>query len=346
MAEEAKPKKKVKASSIVDAVLGVLVVVLLCLEINLVVTQRRDGIPSLFGTTFMRVLTGSMDGPDTSELYLTREGDVESGRVTGVYETVDEAKKASGADETYFVLEKKGPHKLSTGTGAVLTKISFDEVEAGDVVTFLYDIKVGGTDYGNYPVSHRVIEIGEENGQKTLYCYGDAYPSHGIGYSSTNSSYEGVQHIHESEFLGVVTSSNDFLGWCLGVAQSPYFLPVAIFVPLGVMGIVSVIEMIVASNKARKEEDQKVKEMVAAMGVDPHDEKAYDAAYELCSTKLEIKEEMEAEKAKQKEKYQEEYEKEKKRLKKDKAFQQEKEKEKERLRKEMAKEKKQEGEGK
>ena len=65
--EEQKKKKKI-ASKIVDVVLGALIILILGLQIDMFITKNNNfGIPSLFGYSFMEVLTDSMEGenPDS-----------------------------------------------------------------------------------------------------------------------------------------------------------------------------------------------------------------------------------------------------------------------------------------
>ena len=65
--EETKKKKKL-GSKIVDIILGALIVLILGLQIDMFITKSNNyGIPSLFGYSFMEVLTDSMEGdnPDS-----------------------------------------------------------------------------------------------------------------------------------------------------------------------------------------------------------------------------------------------------------------------------------------
>ena len=302
-------QKKIKVSTIVDGVLIVLGLALLALEVSLMISKQKDGMPSLFGKTFMNVLTGSMDGPDTSVFYLTRAGDSASGRVTGVYYTQEEAEEASGEDKTYFVLEKKGPTMLGVGTAAILERKDFSEVEVGDIVTFYYDIPAGGTVYQNQLVSHRVIEIIDD----VLYCYGDAYPNpsneagHKIPYESSSSSYEGVQRIAKDKYVGVVTSKSDFVGWILQVTSQQWFVPVVVGVPLLTMGAFSLFEGLKKSHDAKKEENARIQALVDKTGVKKEDGAAYEREWEKASIKVAIQMEMEEEKEKQKEIYRKQF---------------------------------------
>ena len=307
MAEE--KKGKIKVSTVVDGVLIVAGLALLALEISLMVSKQKDGMPSLFGKTFMNVLTGSMDGPDTDVFYLTRAGDDASGRVTGVYYTQEEAEEASGEDKTYFTLKKNGPTMLGVGTAAILERKDFSKVEVGDIVTFYYDIPAGGVTYQNQLVSHRVIEIIDE----VLYCYGDAYPNpsndagHTIPYESSSSSYEGVQKISKDKYVGVVTAKNDFLGWVLQVTSQQWFVPVVVGVPLLTMGAFSLAEGLKKSRAARKEENARIQALVDKTGVKKEDGAAYEREWEKASIKVAIQMEMEEEKEKQKEIYRKQF---------------------------------------
>ncbi len=304
-----KKGKRVKVSTIVDGVLIAAGALLLALEVSLMVSKQKDGMPSLFGKTFLHVETGSMAGPDTPAFYLTRAGDKEDGRVTGVYYTQEEAEEASGEDKTYFTLKKNGPSMLSVGTAAILERKDFSEVTPGDAVTFYYDIEAGGVIYKNQLVTHRVIEIIDD----VLYCYGDAYPDpnndagHSIAYDSASSSYRGVQRIGKDKYVGTVTSKNDFVGWVLGVTSQQWFVPVVVGVPLLTMGGFSLYEGLKKSKEARKEENRRIQELVDKTGVKKEDGATYEREWEKASIKVAIQMEMEEEKEKQKEIYRKQF---------------------------------------
>lgn len=298
-------KKRFKVSTLVDVLLLGSCLFLLFAEISLVVSQKKDGIPSLFGKTFMRVLTGSMDGPDEPALFLTRAGDKENGRVNGVYYSAEEAKEHAEDKKTYFVLQKKGPYMLGVDTAAILEKRDFASVEVGDTVTFYYDIVENGLEYKNQLVSHRVIEkIGDY-----LYCYGDAYPKRGINYDATSPNYAGVQKISKDELVGVITAKSDFLGWFMVLSSSQWFVPVIVGVPLLTMGAFTLGENLKKIRDEKKEVKRRVEALVSASGVDRSDEAAYEREVEKATIKVEIQMEMEEEKEKQKAIYKKQFEK-------------------------------------
>lgn len=306
-------KKKIKASSIVDGVLLVLAGALLALELGFVISSKKDGMPSLFGKTFMRVLTGSMDGPDAPNLYLTRVGDLDSGRVDGVYYTVEDLERERGEGKAYFTLEKKGPWMLGVDTAAILERKSFEEVQVGDIVTFYFDIPTTQGTMKDQLVSHRVIEIVDS----VLYCYGDAYPKENYPYSSSSSDYQGVQRISKDDYVGVITSKSDFLGGVMVMTSSSWFVPVVVGVPLLGIATSSLINTFKERKRVKAEEDRRIEEILASSGISPEDELAYQREREKAEIKVQIQMEMEEEKEKQKAIFRKQFEKEKEKAKKE-----------------------------
>ena len=134
MSEKKSEKKKSPWGKIVDAILVLFILLLIGLEVDIMITTKRDKIPSLFGTSFMRVLTDSMDGGSSTSLHCTKN--TSTTRVTGVYHTEEEAKEKLKDGEEYYVIKKNGPAELHVGTGITINKISFDSVNVGDVITF------------------------------------------------------------------------------------------------------------------------------------------------------------------------------------------------------------------
>ena len=294
MSEKEKEKRKSRWGKIVDAVLVVFIVLLFGLEIDIMVTTKRDKIPSLFGVSFMRVLTDSMDGPTSSKLYCTKNS---SERVNGVYHSEEEAKANLDEGETYFVLDKQGPTSLHVGTGITINKISFDEVKVGDVITFWGQIEALE---GKQPISHRVIEKIEST--RTLYCFGDnnepTYNKIQYHYSYDSSAWNEVK---EEDIIGRVDRASDFFGGVLGVIQSTWFVPIAVLVPLSVIAAISAIDIAKEYKAEKDKEEAYIASEVAASGVDPNDERALTIVREKARYRYELREEMEKEKEKQKE---------------------------------------------
>ncbi len=288
-----KKRKKNKIGVIIDWILGVFIVVLIALEINIVITARQNaGIPSLFGNSFMEVLTNSMDGPESSLIYTTHYEDKEDARVDAVYQSKEEVPEG----RTVFTLEKKGPNFLHVGTGILIKKVSYADVRVGDIITFLDEIE--GFE-GVYPISHRVIEKIEST--KTLYCFGDNNePEYGgikrhYAYNASNWN-----EVKEADILGRVSWNSDAFGAVLGVVQKPFFVPVAVLTPLGIIAAISAVDIIKDYRAAKKKEEAEIAALASEYGADPNDPKATEIAFEKARIRYEMKLELEAEIEKEK----------------------------------------------
>ena len=83
------------------------------------------------------------------------------------------------------------------------------------------------------------------------------------------------------------------------------------------IGVSSLVDVFKERKKVKAEEDRRIQALVAASGVSPEDELAYQREVEKASIKVEIQMEMEQEKAKQMEIYRKQFEKAKKQALKD-----------------------------
>ena len=350
---EEEPKRKRIGSMVADALLGVLVIALLALQIDIIVTSRQNhGVPSIFGYSFMKILTDSMDGPEDDRLLLTYKKDMPSAASKEVdplketrkvqevfplnYEHLEEAK----AEFDYGYLIKNGPLFLHVDTGIVIQKVDFKEIMPGDVITFLYDINIGGAVYNDEPTSHRVIEINHEAG--TLSCFGDNNMPYGGSRMAYYSDPSQRNDIVKADVLGKVISASDGLGSVLGITQNTWFLPVMILIPLLLIGGISAFDAIKKGHLERKKEKDELAAAIAAAGIDANDEVAVETFTTRYLAKREIQMELEIEKEKQKEIFRQAFEEEKKKLKaqggEEDPFEKIKREEKQRLRAELKKE--------
>lgn len=315
-------------SRIADWVLGVLVVLLLFLQIDIIITSRRNyGIPQLFGKSFMQILTNSMDGPEDDYLVLTYQKPVygvksekvdpltETRPVLEVYPPEHEGLEEILKNFDYGYLIKRGPKFLHVDTGIIIQTIEFKDIVPGDVITFVDDISINGQVFYNQPTSHRVIEIDYE--KETLSCFGDnnmPYDGSRVAYYSDPTQRNDIT---KKDILGLVIYSNDGLGALLGAVQSTWFLPVMIITPLGIIGILSAVEAIHKGHQERKKEKMELAAAIEAAGIDKNDEVAMEVFVTRYQAKREMQQELEKEKERQKEIFREAYEAEKKRLRKE-----------------------------
>ena len=224
MSEKKSEKKKSPWGKIVDAILVLFILLLIGLEVDIMITTKRDKIPSLFGTSFMRVLTDSMDGGSSTSLHCTKN--TSTTRVTGVYHTEEEAKEKLKDGEEYYVIKKNGPAELHVGTGITINKISFDSVSVGDVITF------NPSSDGDAYLTHRVVEKLPDYQGSGVTCFktkGDANDS------------EDTFLIDEERVVGVVTFKIPLMGYVVRFVQMRWYFIVPIialiFVFFKLMGI-------------------------------------------------------------------------------------------------------------
>ena len=322
--EAPKPGKKLW-SKIMDWVLGVLVVLLLALQIDIIITSRRNyGVPQLFGYSFMQILTNSMDGPEDDSLLLTYQKPVygvpsvevdpltEPRKVLEVYPLNHADIDTIKTNFDYGYLKKRGPKFLHVDTGIIIRHIEWEDVMPGDVLTFVTDITINGQVYRAQPTSHRVIEINREKG--TLSCFGDnnmPYDGSRVAFYSDDTQRN---DIGKEAIIGEVIANNDALGAMLGAVQSTWFLPVMIMIPLGIIGISSAVDAILKGHRERKAEKLALEAAIDAAGIDRNDEVALERFVTRYQAKRDMQLELEKEKARQKEIFRQVYEEEKKRL--------------------------------
>ena len=322
MSETKEEKKKGGvAGKIVDGFLGVFVVLLILLEADILITRRKNhGVPSLFGNSFMEVLTDSMAG-DTLEYRAIADS---SGKpilssAGALPEEDDEdaddklyvGHKIKGSDGEYlkneegeyvYAIAKRGPRSIAVGDGITVKKVPFSSVQVGDTVTF--DGSVMGM---SAAISHRVIEKIDSNGDgvyDTLKCFGDnagssSFYAHRVFYNDSSA----VNVVKESQVVGVVSSKSKSLGGLIRVMLSAWFVPLMVLLPLAVIAGMSVYDAVKAFRLDKKKREAFIQAEISASGVDPKDEAAYEKAKAKAAYKYDIQQEMEEKKAEQKKIY-------------------------------------------
>ena len=119
-----------------------------------------------------------------------------------------------GGDDAYIVTSGSMQPTIGPGDVVVTKDVSPDEIERGDVVTFNAD---SNTDRGY--VTHRVVELREENGEQYFKTKGDANDDPDPGYVPASAAH-GVQHLHIP-----------YLGYLLLFARSTLGLVALIILP-------------------------------------------------------------------------------------------------------------------
>ena len=119
-----------------------------------------------------------------------------------------------GGDDAYIVTSGSMQPAIGPGDVVVTKDVSPDEIESGDVVTFNVD---SNTDRGY--ITHRVVEIREENGERYFKTKGDANEDPDPGYVPASAAH-GAQHLHIP-----------YLGYLLLFARSTLGLVALVILP-------------------------------------------------------------------------------------------------------------------
>jgi PKD repeat protein len=136
-------------SHLIDGVMGFFIVGLFGLQITMMISEKNNyGVPSLFGYSFMQVLTDSMAKPNGQTTDTTYEDLTDS-------------------DGKAITVTKLGPLSLDQYTGIIIEKADPSSIKVGEVITFYSDVLEA-------PVTHRVIEIKKDTDNTyVFYTFGD-----------------------------------------------------------------------------------------------------------------------------------------------------------------------------
>jgi hypothetical protein len=278
-------------SHLIDGVMGFFIVGLFSLQITMMISEKNNyGVPSLFGYSFMQVLTDSMAKPNSQTVDTTYEDLTDS-------------------DGNAITVTKLGPLSLDQYTGIIIEKADASSIQVGEVITFYSDILKA-------PVTHRVIEIKKDTDNSyVFYTFGDNPESLTCETWVTNKvacTYPANRDtVAEKYLIGRVIWHSDAFGALMGVVQSSWFVPLAVLLPITVIATMSAIDLVKQAKAEAKAENDAVAAEFAASGTDPKDEKAVVAFEEKARYKYELTEEIKAEADKEKEKIAKEMAKEK-----------------------------------
>lgn len=285
-------KKKV-VSTIVDGLLGAIVLFLAYCQVSMMVSMNRPenhGVPSVFGRSVLYVVTDSM-ATDKAE-NRSQEVIEEEERVTKTYTYTD----ANGIEQT---ANRYQIGHIEAGEGAVIKKEDPSLIRVGDIITFYYS-SLNALD------THRVMEIdlpsSANQNQYVFHTRGDNLHSQ---FGQWDPSYRDGA-IYASEVVGTVVSHSKALGNVLKLVSpavpngyAVWFVPLMVFIPLGSIATFTVIDTLKKAKKEEKEEEEEIKAAMEKAGVDPLDEAQRIKFIEKESYKIELRKQKE--KAKQEE---------------------------------------------
>lgn len=237
-----KPIQVVK--SVVSWVFGIFICLILVLEISTVITSSSNhNVPQLFGYSFLRVLTDSMETSDKTRTINVGDG---------------------------IIIQKVDLKDLKVDSG---TKDNWNL--DGDVITFEAEISLNGQKYLT-SITHRVMEIDydQTTGEPTtIYCMGDNV--HAQTCPVSGCDYEANRNVVKpSAVIGKVIYVSSFIGAIIYGMSSGWFFLICVGIPLLIIIIWSVLDIIKAAKykeapdylqtSANNEVKQKYKDIMKA----------------------------------------------------------------------------------
>jgi hypothetical protein len=247
---------------IAGVILGVFIAFLLFCQISMMTSSSKNyGVPTLFGYSFLRVATDSMQGE--------KEDSLNQG--TGIIIKKQAPSEVKVGDVITF-LDLKTTSTVVPTRAVVTHRVMAITVNEDATRTFYC--------FGDNPTS--------------------TYWSNGQEASMTFTYPETANIVEEKYYIGTVVSHSDAFGGFLSVSLQPWFVPVMVLVPLSIIAILSGADMIKEGRAEAKEEEAAVATELAKAGIDPADEGAVLLFREKTRYKLELKKAMEKEKEKEK----------------------------------------------
>jgi len=292
---------KKRLSYTIDVLLVAIIVLLGYTQVSMML-NKKYGVPSAFGVSFLYVVTDSMD-----------DGDAPNSMPAGTGIIIQEVK-----DETSLRLSTP-IYKIDEKTGLPVldeegNKIIKDYEKDGDAVTFYYP-KI------EYADTHRVVDTWEdENGVRWFKTMGD---------NPTIHQRQTVEIWEAKYLIGKVIYYSKALGTLLEISSpqiaasvtaitkeqhTAWLLPVAIAVPVLALILSYVIKNVYKAIKEDKIRQKKIDEALLTSGIDLNDEAAVELFRMKEELRLEYREELERQIEIAKENYREIYEKEKKKI--------------------------------
>lgn len=317
--------KKKWISNTITAVLGSSILFLLGCQVSMLISERSNyGVPSLFGYSFMTVLTDSMVGEKPDSLPVgtgvvmqhVDPASVETGDVITFYSV--ELSSRFGYDmiishrvreilqypssqdgNAFFTMTLDKEYSLnlgeswlpSNGESLSLAQNSTLLYRSKNVADASTDVVVPGESLSLTVPSY----LASTESKRRFYTCGDNLEAKTCGSSGCSETYR--DEVEQSYFIGKVTGHSDSFGQFLATVQSTWFIPVTVLVPLTAIAVFSAVDLVKQSRREAREEEQAIQNAMMQAGVDTQDEKAVILFTEKERYKLQIQKEMEKAKA-------------------------------------------------
>lgn len=129
-----------------------------------------------------------------------------------------------GAEHSYVVLSDSMKPTFSAGSVVLVNEVPAAEISEGDVIT--YEASGGGAGMANVDrVTHRVVEVVNEDGERAFRTKGDA------------NEEPDAQLVRSSSVIGVVIFSIPYIGYVTQFANSSNGLLLLVIVPTALLGL-------------------------------------------------------------------------------------------------------------
>ncbi|MCQ2799924.1 MAG: hypothetical protein MJ228_04095 [Bacilli bacterium] len=330
----AEKKQKKLFTKIVDIVLGLLIVGVIGLQVDMMLTKKDNyNVPSLFGYSFMEVLTDSMEGTNSDSfdagegVIIQKKKEVKPDDVITFFSVDIKCCVSHRVKEIVYSPAspaEKGKFIVSSSLEYSFDRVTWikggEEVERSHEEGGFYAREISSTDKKEPEVWHDIPAY-SENQKITYYTCGDNLSANwyieATGHAVASSYRDTVDSKY---YVGTIVSHNKALGVALNVFQSGWFIPTAVMVPILIIAIMSVIDFVKTARQEQKEEDERIRQEMIAAGVDPNDERAVFIFTEKAKYRIDMEKELEALKKEQKEIYMKELSKAKEELLKDPEF--------------------------
>jgi len=317
-----KTKNKKILSSIANWILGLLIVFLVGCQIQIIRSRSANyDVPSLFGYSFMTVLTDSMadnkENPSQSldvgtgviMQKVPASSIAPSDVITFYSEELSEAANmklvvshrvfeiiqapTSATSQGFFAAKKDEEYSLDNGATWQLSDSAMQSAAPGKTVHFRLI-----SDRDNSVVAHQIPTYSESGaGAYEFFACGDNLQAQTCkNYPSGSCSSTTRDPVPEKYYLGRIVYHSNALGQFLSMAQEIWFIPVCCLVPLLIIVVSSLVDLVKIERAQQSSVDREILLGLNAAGIDFNDERAVYLFSEKQRYKIELRESMQKEK--------------------------------------------------
>lgn len=133
----------------------------------------------------------------------------------------------AGADESYVVLSDSMSPAIEAGAVVFVSDVPADRIQSGDVITY----RTGSGD-ATTPVTHRVVDVNEQEGGHSFVTRGDA------------NEDPDPSPVPESGVIGQVSFHIPLIGYVVSFASSPAGIVTLVVIPAVLLVVLEVRDLL------------------------------------------------------------------------------------------------------